>query len=487
MKKRISVLIAMIMTLAMVMSAMSAVFAADATVADSVYTGDYDLQDEYYEKYSKDKENGVTQYDVYTADAFYVLAGLISGSADGFKGCTISIKCDLVFNEGNASDWATTAPKNAWTSIGASKAFEGTLDGEGHTISGIYISKPSQDHVGLIAKATENAVIKNLGVINSYYLGASRVGGILGSIMNASAQAKVQVTGCYSNAIVIATKDTVSSGGWVSGGIVGWNASTDSVISNCAFAGSAKGTQEVGGILGGGRTCNSTIKNCVNLGKIEAVGTSNAFAAGISGNFYGGTIEKCYNAGTVLSTKTEVVGSAIAGQIKNTAVEGAIKDCYIVTGLGQTPVVAGVNASSVSFSATSVAASSIKGDGAKTALTAFDFDNEKIWSVRENDYPVPTAVKTILDGVANIADPSVKDDTPPADDGNENVSGDNSNNTPETNEDTKASETTAAPETTDVSDTEAEKGGCGASMMGASVAVVMAVGSVCAVVSKKRR
>jgi hypothetical protein len=74
--------------------------------------------------------------------------------------------------------------------------FKGTFDGNGFTISGIYVNSQS-DYQGLFAKS--NGTVKNLGVIASYVKGRSDVGGLVGdntlsSVINNS-YSTVKVTG----------------------------------------------------------------------------------------------------------------------------------------------------------------------------------------------------------------------------------------------------------------------------------------------------
>ncbi len=68
-----------------------------------------------------------------------------------------------------------------WQPIGTAKnAYRGTFDGNGHTISGIYIKDETQNNVGLFGNVAPEAVIKNLGVTDSYIAGNENVGAICG-------------------------------------------------------------------------------------------------------------------------------------------------------------------------------------------------------------------------------------------------------------------------------------------------------------------
>ena len=164
----------------------------------------------------------------------------------------------VLMNDINVSSLPSTAEGN-WTSIGTDDApFTGIFDGNGHTVSGIKINKPTDNanHQGLFG-TIKNAVVKNVGVINADIKGFSGVGGICG----------------YG-----------SSGS----------------IENCHFSGKVSGNEALGGICG---ISNVSILNCYNLGEVSGGSKS----GGICGSG-GGSVENCYNIGEVSGTDTVVTG-----------------------------------------------------------------------------------------------------------------------------------------------------------------------------------
>lgn len=84
----------------------------------------------------------------------------------------------------------------AWTPI---TDFYGTLDGNGHTISGLYCITSSTDPVGLFG--TIGGTVKHLGVVDSYFEGRNFVGGVCGRNSGS-------ISGCYSTATVKCPKLT---------------------------------------------------------------------------------------------------------------------------------------------------------------------------------------------------------------------------------------------------------------------------------------
>ncbi|MBQ3714206.1 MAG: hypothetical protein II892_01305 [Fibrobacter sp.] len=85
---------------------------------------------------------------------------------------------DIVLNEGDAKDWAKKAPKNKWTVYGDTAKYARVhLDGEGHSISGLYINS-DKDYQGLFGAWT--GVVANIKIKNSYVKGRNYVGTLAG-------------------------------------------------------------------------------------------------------------------------------------------------------------------------------------------------------------------------------------------------------------------------------------------------------------------
>ena len=62
-------------------------------------------------------------------------------------------------------------------------SFSGLFDGNGHTISNLYINRSTQDYVGLVGY-THNATIRNLGLIDVNITGHNYVGALIGHLDN---------------------------------------------------------------------------------------------------------------------------------------------------------------------------------------------------------------------------------------------------------------------------------------------------------------
>ncbi|MCR5455687.1 MAG: DUF285 domain-containing protein [Bacteroidales bacterium] len=96
-----------------------------------------------------------------------------------------------------------------WQPIGTKEnPFSGIFDGNGHTISGLYINDNTKENVGLFGVAAPDAVIKNLGVTQSYIAGKENVGAICGKTEGI-------VVNCYTTATVKGTENVSNIAGKV--------------------------------------------------------------------------------------------------------------------------------------------------------------------------------------------------------------------------------------------------------------------------------
>lgn len=211
---------------------------------------------------------------------------------NNFAGKTVTLGTDIVLNEGDASEWATSVPEYAWTPIGQRTAFAGTFDGGMHTISGLYL-ETSTKNSGLFGQmAGTNATIQNLKLVNSYFgtSDANNVGSIVGYANGGN------IDTVYSDAIVVASKERV-------GGFVGMGASTVT-IKNSWFDGRVRNTAKyTGGFVGDlYNSGNLTMTNCLNTGLVDVSGytTARTYAGGLIGRAAESTtvtLDKCLNTG----------------------------------------------------------------------------------------------------------------------------------------------------------------------------------------------
>ncbi|MCD4817410.1 MAG: hypothetical protein K8S23_01815, partial [Candidatus Cloacimonetes bacterium] len=215
----------------------------------------------------------------------------------------------------------------------SSNYFSGDYDGQGYSIDGLFINRPSSDNVGLFG-SIDSADIYDLGLTSVNITGDEYVGALVGdnsesSVNNCSSTGSVSgevsigglvgstyyssvnysystgnvngneyvgglvgendnspISDCYSTGSV--------DGGNCTGGLVGYNQDS-SPISNSYSTGNVSGDLYVGGLVGDTfQDCSVT--NCFSTGNVDG----NEFIAGLLGvNESGCTIVNCFSTGNV--------------------------------------------------------------------------------------------------------------------------------------------------------------------------------------------
>lgn len=206
-------------------------------------------------------------YQIGTAAELYWFAQQVNEGEGDINGV---LTADIVVNENllrpDSQPRNTGASLIPWEPIGHDEhPFIGSFDGQGHTISGIYVNDSVRTDVGLFGCAKESGdkapSIKNVGVIDSYFLGYSYVGGICG-FMRGSPHRDAIIENCFVDVTIETCQD---DGGGICGTSDGYV-----TIKNCYSKGIIRpcnnlvSTSCVGGIIG--RAYNSTnTHHCLNL------------------------------------------------------------------------------------------------------------------------------------------------------------------------------------------------------------------------------
>lgn len=171
-------------------------------------------------------------------------------------------------------------PAEGWTPIGGrGPAIAVSLDGDGHTVSGLRCN-PDYPDCGLFAKIAPGGAVRDLHVTladGNEYAATSRFGGIAG--LN-----KGRISGCE----VIGT----ATGAARSGGIAGEN---HGIIEQCHTAGSLSSTATdatVGGIAG--LSAGGSILDCYS----DLSVSSSLYGGGIAG-YNRGLVSRCYASGHI--------------------------------------------------------------------------------------------------------------------------------------------------------------------------------------------
>lgn len=206
--------------------------------------------------------------------------------------------------------------------------FDGTFDGNGHKISGIYHTNNSNDANGkfnaLFASIGTDGVVKNIiftkdNTITSYNYTAAIASVSKGTIDN-----------CENNAD-ITTASTFAAG------ICAQIAMGTGTITNCTNTGDIKAQTYACGIVAGAQSgaavpeYKNLIENCANYGTISSTNATTAGCAGIAGS-YSGAIKNCQNHGLIDCNGKQYTGGILATGSYAISIENCTNDAEVRCG-----------------------------------------------------------------------------------------------------------------------------------------------------------
>ncbi len=261
-----------------------------------------------YDFMSELKGTGVSgdPYLVSTAEQLAAISAIVCGRVTTFANKTF---VDIFFKQTADIDLSAYY----WNPIGQNNtnAFKGIYDGDGHTISGMFIN--NNGNVGLFGYVSgATAVVRNVIIsADSYVNGYGDVGGIAAKIDD-----NATVENCVNNAYIVSNNACM-------GGIVG--TLQTSKIKNCTNNGSifmlgdSGTTNAVGGICGRTTKNNIEISGSYNNGKVFSKLAEST--GGIVGKVEDGSninITNCQNRGEVCEAGTKVGG--IVGKAESVSV-----------------------------------------------------------------------------------------------------------------------------------------------------------------------
>ncbi len=233
---------------------------------------------------------------------------------------------------------------STFTPIGKSATinFAGTLDGAGHTISGLVLN--GDRYVGLFGFIGQGGTVKNLKIANPNFTASNSYGGVVAGMVN---------TGGLIDGVTVTGATYVSTSGSYKGGLVGQSAA-GATVQNCSFSGNAQVSGSFGGIVGqnygatkhcwsdativstavqststhlGGiasvvltlKGDTATIEDCYFMGNITGASGNNV--GGIAGSFRTAHMLRCWNGGYLSA-------SGYTGGLMGTYNNGTVADCY---------------------------------------------------------------------------------------------------------------------------------------------------------------
>ncbi len=300
----------------------------------------FDLPQHYVAPQVEKWTGSGTQSDPYTISTAAQWRYFVELSAtNDFSGEYIELARNITLNEGDAAEWAKgnfsgVIAIDSICSDTSNKSFAGNFNGNGKTISGVYISSSEVEAVGLFGEVG-TAMITNFRLVNSYIQGTEWMGGVVGETNgNGTVISNIYVG---EDVYVKSTKSGGSGVGGVVGGIYG--TPTNVTIDNCVFAGTVTGSSAaVAGILGNAnKASNVTVSDCLFLGtsskngityianlkdvESRAVIVTRCVSIGTATNAVEGsdkdgvTVSDCYWVGNGLNSKYDVFDAKVSAEI----------------------------------------------------------------------------------------------------------------------------------------------------------------------------
>ncbi|MEW5798839.1 MAG: GLUG motif-containing protein [Bacteroidota bacterium] len=271
---------------------------------------------------------------------------------------------------------------NGFSPIGnSSTQFTGTYDGNGHTISNLFVNRSSTNTVGMFGYIS-GATIKNLKLSNVDITGSTYVGGIAGwsytsSIDSSSAGGNVSGSGVvgglagfndYNSQIRYSYSTATVTGGNSAGGIAGLNYNGSTISRSYATGSVSITAYNAGGVAGA--NVNSTISNCYSTGNING---NNNIGGLVGSDESGAVVSNSYSTGSV-------TGSSSVGGLVGTTVSSTVSNSFWDTQTsGQSSSAGGTGKTTSTMKTLST-----------FAITGWDFYGTPVWNIgnsRNNGYP----------------------------------------------------------------------------------------------------
>lgn len=282
-------------------------------------------------------------YQIGTAEELAWLAAEINNSSNNSQSYSAVLTADIDLGY------------RPWTPIGcyvdwqSNHPYRGVFDGQGHTVSGLYVTALSNGYAGLFGYTSGSTTIKNLTVEGEIRLEdvsttAKHIGGIVGE---ANAKLERCVSRVRISAAGFGTRDTCAVGG-IAGKLSG-------AMTDCRFEGSIditckRGGAYISGGVGGlaGNAAGGALTRCVNTGAVTVdKGTGVGGIAGITSREV--TFTQCANTGHISNDTTAVLSSGEkpkggTGGILGVGKSGnvSISLCYNTGTVSGTTIVGGI-------------------------------------------------------------------------------------------------------------------------------------------------
>lgn len=362
-------------------------------------------------------DEALDSFDISDAESFAGITVLVE-DGNNFESKTINITADIDLGE------------HLWLPIGSSinLAFKGNLEGNEHTISNLFVNRPSNDFSGLFG-AVISAEIKNLNIDTAIIHGQGTVAALTANLSTNSLVENCHVT----NAKVY------SDSGWnggVAGGIAGGLLS-GSTIKKSSYSGEVHGGDQIGGLVGtawdttlieesfseglvsGDNIVGGLVGYCTwnfppqpNTTNVvrNSYSRANVVATGIiAGGFYGSpemnaAIENCYSTGTVDAPNAEGTAGGFIGKIIQ---ETIVTNSYFDTESSEMAIGIGEYNPVPTITVEAKTTAEMKSQDMVDLLNA---DQEEIWTIDENandGYPILANITLSIEDFVSVQNEAI--------------------------------------------------------------------------------
>ena len=188
---------------------------------------------------------------------------------------------------------------SGWDPIGEAhnRSFDATFEGNGHTVSNLFINRVHTNDIGLFGNTSAGSVIRNVGLFSAGITGSWSSGGLVG-------YNRGTITDSY-----VAGKVTGSNR---VGDLVGWN--HGGTVTGSYASGNVTGSRYAGGLIG---LNMGTVTNSYATGDVTGVES----VGGLVGDNYTGTVTNSYATG-------KVTGESLVGGLVGENDDGTVTDSY---------------------------------------------------------------------------------------------------------------------------------------------------------------
>lgn len=285
-------------------------------------------------------------YQIATGEQLALLGKYVQDADASYNSKHYILNNSILLNDSSANNWYEGTALNKWSYGAGTATFNGSLNGNGYVIRGIYI-KTNLNYVGLFPRLNYHTTIKNLGIESSYIETTNAngaAGGLAGSI-NSWADGDHIIESCY-------VSDTVT-------------------VKSAIYAGGLIGNDEV---KEGGKTVR--ISNCYSAAAIE--GSMKASLIGFW--YYAKGLSVISSYATQSDLKMLNPGTDTADKRSRLLNNTYFTNCYTL----------GVNSIYLNSDSGITQLTSDKITGNEAAVNMVGFKFPRLWYVRANEYPVPS-------------------------------------------------------------------------------------------------